>query len=90
MERPKLRCRLYTTIVSLLMLSLIEHTLSIVVDTIIYEWKVNSENATFSNFLKIYCEYSHPFVPKTGEFIFFNNYYNSLKLFKNSKIYITY
>ncbi|XP_012055154.1 PREDICTED: gustatory receptor for sugar taste 64e-like [Atta cephalotes] len=62
MERPKLRWKLYLIAISILFVALIEHILSILVHVKKYDWSGKSDNATFPNFLEIYCTSSHAFI----------------------------
>ncbi|KYQ46620.1 Putative gustatory receptor 64a [Trachymyrmex zeteki] len=62
MKRPKLRWKLHLIAVSILFVALIEHILSILVHTKKYDWSGKSDNATFLNFLEIYCMSSHAFI----------------------------
>ncbi|KAL6255770.1 hypothetical protein P5V15_013013 [Pogonomyrmex californicus] len=62
MDRPKLRWKFYAIAASILLLALIEHILSIVVNTEKYDWSGSSKNSTFKNFLQVYCTFSHAFV----------------------------
>ncbi|XP_032670845.1 gustatory receptor for sugar taste 64f-like [Odontomachus brunneus] len=60
-ERPKLRWKFYTISMSVLLLALIEHILSIAVNSKKYDWSGTS-NSTFTNFLRVYCASSHAFI----------------------------
>ncbi|XP_072755740.1 gustatory receptor for sugar taste 64e isoform X2 [Anoplolepis gracilipes] len=62
MERPKLRWRFYLITASILLLALVEHLLSIAVNSKNYDWSGKTENSTFQNFLQIYCMSSHAFI----------------------------
>ncbi|XP_071644434.1 gustatory receptor for sugar taste 64a [Temnothorax longispinosus] len=64
-ERPKLRWKFYAITASILLMALVEHILSIVVNTTKYDWSGSSENSTFQNFLQIYCTSSHAFILET-------------------------
>ncbi|XP_014475081.1 PREDICTED: gustatory receptor for sugar taste 64a-like [Dinoponera quadriceps] len=63
-ERPKLRWKFYTLSATVLFLALIEHVLSIAVNSEKHDWNGTS-NSTFQNFLKIYCANSHAFILET-------------------------
>lgn len=66
LERPKLRWKLYAIAVFILLMALVEHILSIVVNSAKYDW--NSErNSTFQNFLQAYCTDSHAFILEIGK-----------------------
>ncbi|KAG5323920.1 GR05A protein, partial [Acromyrmex heyeri] len=92
MERPKLRWKLYLIAASILFVALIEHILSILVHVKKYDWSGKSDNATFLNFLEIYCTSSHAFILeihllknfdyfKTLEFLFSVKYNLALGIF---------
>ncbi|XP_011062451.1 PREDICTED: gustatory receptor for sugar taste 64e-like [Acromyrmex echinatior] len=91
MERPKLRWKLYLIAASILFVALIEHILSILVHVKKYDWSGKSDNATFLNFLEIYCMSSHAFILeillknfgyfKTLEFLFSVKYNLALGIF---------
>ncbi|XP_020278417.1 gustatory receptor for sugar taste 64a-like [Pseudomyrmex gracilis] len=61
-ERPKLRWKINLIAIFILLLALVEHILSIAVNTVDYDWSGKSENSTFQNFLYIYCKHSHSFI----------------------------
>ncbi|XP_011340003.1 gustatory receptor for sugar taste 64f isoform X2 [Ooceraea biroi] len=70
MQRPKLRWRLYAISSTILFLAVIEHILSIAVNAEKHDYKKGSENATFQDFLQIYCENSHAFILDTVAYNF--------------------
>lgn len=65
LERPKLRWRFYLITASILLLALVEHILSIAINTKDYDWSGNTKNTTFQHFLQIYCMSSHAFILET-------------------------
>ncbi|EFN77949.1 Putative gustatory receptor 64f [Harpegnathos saltator] len=62
--RPKLRWKLYAMSVTILLLAVIEHVLSIAVNSEKYDWS-GTANSTFQNFLNVYCNSSHAFILET-------------------------
>lgn len=71
MERPKLRWRFYAISSCILLLAVVEHLFSIAVNSEKHDWRSDSENATFQNFLQIYCASSHAFILEIGKSIIF-------------------
>ncbi|CAL1674849.1 unnamed protein product [Lasius platythorax] len=70
LERPKLRWRFYLITSSILLLALVEHILSIAINTKNYDWSGKSKNSTFQHFLQTYCVSSHAFIMETLSYNF--------------------
>ncbi|XP_070156540.1 gustatory receptor for sugar taste 64a [Polyergus mexicanus] len=81
-ERPKLRWRFYLITASILLLALVEHILSIAINTKNYDWSGNTKNTTFQHFLQIYCMSSHAFILETLSY----NYALGIYIFIISKL----
>lgn len=69
-EPTRLRWKFFIISTIVLVLSLIEHVLSVFNNIDGYEW--NESNSTFHNFLEIYTLRSHSFIFDTCESLLFN------------------
>jgi len=85
MDRPILRWKFYLVTTPILLLAIVEHILSIAVNSANYDWK-GSENSTLQNFLQMYCKSSHAFILESCQCIIRTYIYYNFLIIINLKI----